>query len=368
MMQLTAALSGLLMAAATAHPAAHKIKTQLGSSAAFDRHGVLWLVGADDGKLVARTSSDDGNSWRPAVILSDEAAMAGGDERPRIAFGPRDEVYITYSRPLEKPWTSEIRFLRSEDGGVHFSAPYTVHHDHQIVTHGFASLAVDTQGRVYVTWIDKRNAASVAQYYAVSTDAGRSFGADYKIADHSCECCRSAIALAPDGRPALMWRHVFEPNIRDHAIVTLAADGRPAPPERASFDHWAIDACPHQGPALAYGEDGRRHQTWFTGDGLFYASRRQDGTLTMPLRLGDEQASNADIAVSGQRVEVVWKAFDGKVTAIKALSSRDGGASWQARTLAATDGGSDQPRLARKDGRIFLIWRTDRNDITTVEL
>jgi hypothetical protein len=377
MMRYTILLSALLLAAAESHahdghPASHKIKAQMGSSAAFDSHGTLWLVSRDDagdeGYLVARKSKDNGKTWSSPAIISREPVVASGDERPHIAFGQHDEVYVTYSSPLDKPWTSEVRFIRSEDGGLHFSAPYTVHHDHQTVTHGFASLAVDANGLVYVTWIDKRNPQNVAQYYAVSANAGQSFDADYKIADHSCECCRSAIALGPGGHPALMWRQVFAPNIRDHAIAELTPDGKQVQIERASFDNWAIDACPHQGPSLAFGDDGRRHQTWFTNDGIFYASQNQDGTLTKPMRLGSEQAAYADVTASGQHVEAVWRQFDGKGSSVMAASSHDGGTTWQTRTLASTNGASDQPRLARKGARIFLVWRTELNDVTTVQL
>lgn len=371
--QLSAVAGGLLFAAqAFAHPAEHKMKVQLGSSAAFDSHGVLWLVSRDDtgqdGFLVARTSADEGRSWSSPAVISREPVVASGDERPRIAFGPHDEVYISYSRPLAQPYASEVRLVHSEDGGKHFSPPYTVQHGQEALSQGFASLAVDAVGRVYVTWIDKRNPQGAAQYYAVSSDAGRSFGHVQLLANNSCECCRSAIALAPGGQPVLMWRQVFPPNVRDHAVAVLAADGKPAVIERASFDNWAIDACPHQGPSIAFDGEGRRHQTWFTSDGLYYASQTPSGEVGAPMRFGSGQAGYADVAASGRQVGLVWKEFDGQATTIKALSSLDGGNSWTARTLASTRGASDQPRLANKAGRLFLVWHTDLNDIITEAL
>lgn len=353
---------------------------QLGSAAAFDSEGNLWLAGRDgaSASLTLQKSSDDGKTWSAPAVISSDAVVASGDERPRIAFGARGQMYITYSRPLSKPYTSEVRFIRSEDNGRHFSAPVTVHQDRQQITHGFASTVVDADGRIFISWIDKRDLqyarerqqdyTGAAQYYAVSGDGGRSFEGDYKIADHTCECCRSALALDHHGRAVMMWRHVFAPNFRDHAIVTLSADGKPGAIQRASFDDWAIDACPHQGPAVAFAADGRRHQTWFTGGGLFYAAQQADGKLGAPLRLGGEQAAHADLAISGQQIEVVWKEFDGAATHIKGISSMDGGQSWQPRSIAVTAGGSDQPRLARKGERIFLVWKTERDAVRTFEL
>jgi len=398
----TAALSALMLLTVTPRPAlaehvhggaettapatSQKMKAQLGSSAAFDRHGMLWLVGrdADDmgDYLVLQKSADDGKSWSDKLRISSESVVASGDERPRIAFGSHDEMYVTYSRPLAKPYTSEVRFIRSEDGGTHFSQPLTVHRDRQVITHGFASTIVDAAGRIYVTWIDKRDLqdaktagdaySGAAQYYAVSTDGGKSFKGDYKIADHSCECCRSAVALNEQGRPILLWRHVFPPNIRDHALVELTPDGKLGAVERASFDNWAIDACPHQGPSLAFGANGLRHQTWFSGGAnggaLYYAAQRSDGSMGTPIRLGGDQAGYADVAVSGSEVEVVWKEFDGVATQVKGISSQDGGASWMTRVLASTTGASDQPRLVTKGTQIYLIWRTGLNGAVAVKL
>ncbi|MBV6325474.1 sialidase family protein [Duganella violaceipulchra] len=372
--------------APVAHPTSHKMRAQLGSSAAFDSHGVLWMVGRDSsdlgGYLVLQKSADDGKTWGSKSRISSEPVVASGDERPRVNFGWHDEIYVTYSRPLEKPYTSEVRFIRSDDGGAHFSAPLTVHRDKQVITHGFASTEVDSEGIIYVTWVDKRDQQDAkdsgaaypgaAQYYAVSKDGGRSFSGDYKISDHTCECCRSSIAVNQRGRPALLWRHIFAPNIRDHAIVELTQDGKLGQLERASFDNWAIDACPHQGPSLAFGPDGRRHQTWYSGGtdngGLYYASQNRDGNLGVPMRLGTDQAGYADVAVSESQVEVVWKEFDGVTTHVNGMSSQDAGLTWKTCVLASTTGASDQPRLATKGRRIFLVWRTELKDAFVVRL
>jgi hypothetical protein len=357
----------------------------MGSSVGADAQGRLWLASkastADGDYLMLQTSDDEGRTWSVPRPASHETIVASGDERPRIAFGARGQVYVSYSRPLAKPYTSELRFIRSEDGR-HFSAPFTVHKNADIITHGFGAMVVDGVGDIYIAWIDKRDQqaarnsgapyAGAAQYYAVSRDGGATFQGDYKIADHSCECCRSALSLNAKGQPMLLWRHVFAPNIRDHALLALTPDGKLAAPERASFDNWSIDACPHQGPALAYGPDGRRHQTWFTGvengGGVYYATENRDGALGVPMRLGSEQASHADVAVKGRHVALAWKEFDGKTTSIKGSNSYDGGATWHAATLAETAGASDQPRLVVTPHGIVLVWRTRENGTVTVSM
>lgn len=363
-------------------------KAELGMSVAADAHGHLWAVGketANDGQyVVLQTSADLGKSWSvPRRVLQQaEPVSAEGENRPKIAFGSKGEIYISYTKPLSKPFTGEIRLVRSIDGGKTFAPPITVHANRDVITHRFDSLIVDRAGRVYVAWIDKRDMhaavarkrpyAGAALYYAVSDDSGASFRGDYKIADHSCECCRIALALNTDGKPVALWRHVYAPNVRDHALAQLAPDGRPAAPVRASFDEWRIDACPHHGPSLAYAADGTRHQVWFNvkdGEGsVFHAVADASGNLGKPVRLGSPQAAHADVAVLGDVVALAWKQFDGKATAILSRLSQDGGRTWEERELARTQGASDQPRLVTTGSGIVLVWNTQNDGIRTVVL
>jgi hypothetical protein len=401
--QFSIGLIGWAAVAATAwshdqhgdHHAMHN-ELALGTSAAIDPQGRLWIARTEAvqapqsaGQLpaafvVLQMSPDMGKSWSAPkrVQQSPEAIEAAGESRPKLVFGAKGQVYITYTRPLGKPYTGEIRFVRSLDGGQTFSPPVTVHKNRDLITHRFDSAIVDASGRLYVAWIDKRNAEAAkarneqyvgaAVYYAVSDDDGASFKGDYKLADHSCECCRIALALDNAGQPVGLWRGVFGANVRDHAIGKLSADGISTASARATFDNWHIDACPHHGPALAYAADGTRHQVWFdvTGEqgGVFYASASPDGQLGTPVRLGSDQAEHGDVAVQGKHVAVVWKQFDGKATAILARVSADAGKTWREYPLAQTSGNSDHPHLVATPSGILLVWRTQDEGIRTLPL
>lgn len=360
---------------------------ELGTSAAIDSHGTLWIVGKEADKsgdyVVLQASRDRGQTWSAPRRLQREpetAISADGENRPKLAFGSGGELYVTYTKPLAKPYTADIRFIRSIDGGQTFSPPITVHANRDVITHRFESMIVDKSGRIYVAWIDKRDLeaatarkekyAGAALYYAVSDDSGATFKGDYKVAEHSCECCRIALALNAEGKPVALWRHVFEPNARDHAIIELAADGKLAPLTRATFDDWRVDACPHHGPSLAFAADGTRHQTWFNvkgnDGGVFYGAADASGLLRKPMRLGSAQAAHADVAVQGQTVVLAWKQFDGKSTSILAKLSSDGGLTWRDKTLAQTQGNSDQPRLLVSETGALLIWRTQNEGVQVV--
>ncbi|MDB5762981.1 MAG: exo-alpha-sialidase [Herminiimonas sp.] len=360
---------------------------ELGTSAAMDKEGRLWAVTReviDGGQFVVlQTSTDMGKTWSSPekVLQAPEPIAANGEVIPKIAFGSKGEIYITYTKPIAPPHIGDVRFVRSLDGGRTFSAPVTVHANRDVITHNFESMIVDRAGRIYIAWIDGRGLKEAkarhqaysgsAVYYAVSDDGGATFKGDYKVADHSCECCRIGLALNQQGNPVALWRHVFAPNIRDHALAELTPDGKRLSVTRATFDDWRIDACPHHGPSIAYGPDGVRHQVWFNGKdgdggGVLYAAATATGTIGTPMALGSAQASHADVAVHGKHVALVWKQFDGQTTAILAKLSDDGGASWHDEELARTSADSDQPHLITSSSGNVLVWRTQNEGIRVI--
>jgi hypothetical protein len=269
----------LLLALAQPVLAAGAHGRALGTTAAFDHQNRLWIVRTEPvGKsahVVLERSDDNGATWQPAIraTTTPEPVSSDGENRPKIAFGPRDEMYVSWTSPTSEKFTGDIRFTRSLDGGKSWSAPAVVHMDRQLITHRFESMLVDGAGRVWVAWIDKRDLgaaqaakreyAGAAVYYAYSDDRGASWRGDFKLADNSCECCRIALALDAKGRAVAMWRHVFPPNERDHAFAILQPEGERVVVERVTNDRWKIDACPHHGPSLAVTPEGKRHAVWF---------------------------------------------------------------------------------------------------------
>ena len=357
------------------HAPAAKVRIDLGASAAFDaRSGDLWAVYKQGDHVMLTRSADAGRTWSEAqpVNPKPEKVAADGDARPKIALGSEGEIYVTWTTPLSKPYTGNVRFARSVDAGETFSEPVTVNADRQEITHRFDALAVDREGRIFVAWIDKRDLVAAkaagngayrgaAVYYAVSDDRGASFRGDYKLADHSCECCRIGLYAAADGGVLAMWRHVFEPNVRDHALARIDASGAAGPVRRVTFDDWRIDACPHHGPSVVGDAKGTLHAVWFTaGDrhsGVYYG-RLGEGAVDGLRRLGGDAAAHADIAAAGDRVAVAWKEFDGQRTQLRAMVSDDGGRTWREHRLAATDGASGQPMVLEHEGRFHVFWHT----------
>ncbi|HTH68526.1 MAG TPA: sialidase family protein [Rhodanobacter sp.] len=358
-----------------AHDGMHMPKgPELGASAAFDSHGRLWLVDAADGHVRLRHSDDDGRTLSAPVEVNAtaERIYAEGENRPKIAFGPHDAIYVSWSQPRAKPWTGFVRFARSLDGGEHFSTPLTVHHDRAEITHRFDALAVDGHGRIVIAWIDKRDVIAAtahgkpylgaAVYYSWSDNGGRSFVPERKLVDQSCECCRIALARTPGGDVAAFFRSVYGDNIRDHAYAVLHTDDQPSHATRATFSDWQIAGCPHHGPGLAIGSDGVRHAVWYEAKDkptIHYGQLDPGQPPQHSLVMAGPGASHADVAVHDRTVWVVWNQVGADGYALMLRRSTDNGRQFDAaREIARSSGAVASPQLLQKQGRAFVAWNT----------
>lgn len=357
---------------------------QLAVSVAFDRRGRLWLARAQGRHVVVAMSDDLGRTFSEPVRVNPapEHVAADGENRPKIALAGDGTVHVSYTRSLDRPFSGHIRYSRSTDDGKHFSAPVTVNDHRAVAGHRFDALSVDRHGRVALAWLDQRDRLAAEQqgrkyigaalYYAVSEDGGASFGANRRLAEHSCECCRIGLDLDRDGVPVAFWRHVYGRNTRDFALARL--DG--SPPLRASDDGWEIDACPHHGGAIAVDAGGAYHLAWFNNapgrQGLFYRRTADRGkSFSAPLAFGDNdaQAGHAAVLALAAEVHLAWREFDGKESAVLVMSSPDAGNTWSPpRRVAATAGASDYPLLAAGRGRIYLAWNTAREGLRLFDL
>lgn len=355
-------------------------RQQLSSSAVFDDKGWLWLAQVQDGHVLVSHSEDQGKNFSSAVKVNPqpEFIAASGETRPKIVLAKNGNIYISWTQSLETPYAGNIRFSRSVDGGKSFSAPITVNDNLDPITHRFEAMGINERGQIYLAWLDKRDAqvakskgekyTGIAVYYAVSDDEGKSFRANSKVADHTCECCRVAMAIDKTDTPVIVWRHIFGKNVRDHGLARLDGSTRnkdESSVQRVTYENWEVEACPHHGPALAITGDVF-HMAWFNHaterSGLFYGYSRDGGkTFSSPISVGNSQrqAGHAAVLSQGKDVYLAWKEFDGEMSVINAMRSHDGGVTWNAvQKIADTRDMSDHPLLIAYKEQIYLSWST----------
>jgi hypothetical protein len=355
------------------------------ASAAFGPDGTLWLTWMAGGRVSVAKSSDLAKSFTSVVTLpkTELPLDDGPDARPKIVVGRDGKLIITFATRDDK-YNGHAFVARSDDGGKSFSAPIPITTNSP--SQRFETATIDRDGRVFFAWIDKRDAAAAkatnkpyagaALAYAWENGA-RGPLPDAEIArDNTCECCRIAVSFAGPGKPAILFRNIFDGGIRDHAVITFSDPSTPETLHRVADDDAVLDACPHQGPSLSIGPDGTYHATWLAlgtkRKGLYYARSTDGGvTFSAPMPLGDaaRQNSRPYVLAEPDAVTLAYKAFDGERTTVEVMTSHDAGVSWSApRAAAATADDSDHPELLSDGMRVYLSWLTRKDGYRLIPL
>lgn len=375
---LAALLVCMLPFAASAHQdtmAGMDMGPALGASAAFGANHRLWVVTVQGQRVVLQHSDDFGATLSPptAVNRAPQAIYATSENRPKIAVGPQGQLYVQWTEQSSRGWTGNIEFARSTDGGKVFSTPITINRDRAEITRGFDSLAVASNGDIASLWIDARDHASAeaadhpyrgfAVYSAWSTDGGKTFGPEQKLADHSCECCRTTLARTSKGDVATFFRSVYPGEIRDHSYAVLSPAGVVAAPARATFSGWKVAACPDQGPGLAIGANGTRNAVWYEashGPAIWYGQLDPGHPARHKMKVAGAGASHADVATSGRNVWIVWNQVNAKGYQLMLRTSTDGGDAFSApRAIAESAHSVYSPQLLVDHGKAYAAWNTE---------
>ncbi|HEX8691748.1 MAG TPA: sialidase family protein [Longimicrobium sp.] len=322
---------------------------------------VAWVEteGGASNVFVSRVAGDEG-----AASVSVRANDRPGDAAPheqapaQVAVGPEGNVYVLWQNNREVPGrrfpASDLRFARSTDGGKRFEPAVTVNDDAAGApsSHTFHDVAVAPNGTVWVSWIDsrvrdaeraRRNPHPVAPSggaaaghghghgggmkedadlpgaeirVARSADRGKTFGPSLAVDGDVCPCCRTSLAVGPDGSVYVAWRKVFPGDVRDVVVARLAPGAVSwSAPARVHADGWVFPGCPHAGPSVAVDARGRVHVGWYTGkegrQGLWYAASDDAGrTFGRPAALlTAEWVPPSQVALSAEG-ERVWITFD----------------------------------------------------------
>lgn len=364
--------------------AGHDVRDSRFVTVAVDRQDRLWRLWESEKHLYVDCSPDSGASFNTAVAVNaePESFNAAAENRPRLGvYG--EHLIVVWSRPGKKRFTSDLRISRSSDGGMTFSKPENLNRDGLGLEtgHSFADLSVGPDGSILIAWLDGRDrhrAESAGEafhgtslYFTRAEGPDRPFAPERPAAAGSCECCRLALGGSADGRRFVLWRHLIDSRIRDHALGVWTDRGFGW--QRASFENWDIEACPHHGPALAVADE-RIHAAWFSGaeqaTGLFYRAFDADRVADAPnsgsivdapvMPFGDSERfpSRPALAVNGSVVVLVWLEYDGEQSLIRMRHSGNRGDDWSdARTVAKAPGPVDHPQLVTLDDRIVLSWQ-----------
>jgi hypothetical protein len=365
------------------HAAEELSKGDVGTAPMFavspsGREAAAWVSapnGGTDGRLNVSVSGG------APVMLRDSLGPIEphGESPPKLAYSPDGSLnalyVVTRLEPGRRFPAAALRFVRSTDGGAHWSAPVTVNDDSTFGSHNFQALYAAPDGALYASWLDGRMGKSTV-YMTKSPDGGQHWIPNQRVAaGEACPCCRTAMASAQNGTLYLAWRQVFPGNVRD-VVVARSPDGGMSweEPVRAHADDWVFDGCPHAGPSLQVDDKGGVHIAWWTGKqgsaGVWYA-RSDNGAMTFskPIPLGVAEFSrpaHVQLALGGQdRVIAAWDDGTLATPRIVVRTSKNRGATWsEPATLSDSGRAAGFPVVSATKERMAVAWSEDRSAAT----
>ncbi|MFL6283523.1 MAG: sialidase family protein [Pyrinomonadaceae bacterium] len=317
-------------------------------------------------------------------------ATAWRGDAPSVAVSAQGAVYVAWTaRAGEGGQATTLYVSASRDGGRSFDEPVKVNDDSTQGVHGMHSMAVGEDGRVYVAWLDERDIAreqdgdadAHAQmstkmpmqhgernrevFFSYSTDGGRTFASNRRVAVEACPCCKTSLAVSREGRVYVGWRQVLPGDFR-HIAVASSVDGGETfnAPVVVSDDRWELRGCPVSGPALAAGDGDRLTVLWFTaGDagtaGLYSSESSDGGRIFAPRRVVSESGMRGtpQLLPGTQGAAVAVFEGDGENGSPGLLEARfDEAERGVASNNRTQFGAGELPSAAILDGRIYTAY------------
>jgi hypothetical protein len=297
-----ALISAALSSSATSGSSSIAVKGRANANASLAADGqfavLAWGATTTDSvtDIYAAASTDGGRTFAAPTRINQVAGDANlsGEQPPRIALIPRtgQSPSIVVVWTAKAPAGTRLLSARSDDAAKSFAPPIRVPGSEASGNRGWQSIAARRDGGVVVVWLDHRElstdrAGATSMHHAehqhlasgqkpaegvaraqqsklMFSRLGES-GSSHQLTGGVCYCCKTAIATDSAGGVYAAWRHVYEGNVRDLAFTKSSDGGRTfAPPVRVSDDHWVLDGCPENGPALAVDEAKRIHVVWPT--------------------------------------------------------------------------------------------------------
>jgi hypothetical protein len=232
-----------------------------------------WLQASEGGGHDLLLARLEGDRWSaPTIVRHSDAFFVNWADFPSVTVAEDGALWAHWlERGAMGGYDYGVRVVRSDDGGVTWSEPWTPHDDASPTEHGFVS-TVSLGDRMAFLWLDGRmhaaaesphgGAAMTLRYREAAP--GRAAGPEVLVDARVCDCCQTDAAMTSSG-PIAVYRDRSPEEIRDIYVTRLVGgswtEGIPV-----HEDGWHIEGCPVNGPAIAARGD-RVVVAWFTGAG-----------------------------------------------------------------------------------------------------
>lgn len=349
---------------------------------ALDSRGGLvlsWVEQRQEAHALAYAVLDEDSGWRdPVTVAQGSDWFVNWADIPSVQ--PLGDNLWAAHWLVQQPggmYAYDVAVALSRDAGRTWAAPFRPHHDSTPTEHGFVSLwparLPDGSAAAGVLWLDGRHnlldasrtsstAPRTALRSAVFTADGESVEA-LEVDARVCDCCQPDTASAPTGL-LTAYRDRSDAEIRDISVAQRGGTGWLSLGSVAA-DHWSIEGCPVNGPAIAANADTVA-VAWYTEAGgakRVQLTRRPlpEGRWQPPAVL-DRAAplGRVDLVLlDGGDAAVSWMAESGGgKAAIRLARVSSDGTVGKPLQIAATDASRPAgfPRIIRDDDEIVMAW------------
>ena len=308
---------------------------------------VSWV---ENDQLYYAVSPDEGVTFsKGKLIPTTSGIQAHAENMPKMVFRPNGEVIAMYGTQSGDPrnkYAGKVYYTRSVDADANWLPAQPLVTDTASYDQRYFDMALLPSGEAVTIWLDNRknDTKEGSTLYIATTGNEPGFQKERQIAQTVCQCCRTALYVDAEGGLHATFRDIINDTIRDMVHIVSADDGATfSPPVRISADNWAINGCPHTGPALVKNAQGL-HFAWFTmggGQGVFYCQSpdngitytRRESISALPTAKHPQLTAlkNGDLALvwdeavdtSGSRIGIQHKAGNGEKIAAGFITPAD---------------------------------------------
>ncbi|MBI3651410.1 MAG: exo-alpha-sialidase [Acidobacteria bacterium] len=175
-----------------------------------DNVHVVWGDTLTGKRVAYLRSTDMGASFSDLVDLS---RSTGNAFEPEIAVAPDDSIHVVWED--DASGSKAIMYTRSTDGGANFSTPTQLSQGAGAAVESY--IAIDTTGRIYVSWSQEMEGA-VQAFFTRSTNNGGSFSTPVNLSQAANGDVRKTVITTFQDRVYVAYNN---DNDRDHQAYVL---------------------------------------------------------------------------------------------------------------------------------------------------
>ena len=367
-------------------------KRQSAPQVKFGPSGAMYLAwtdyrGGTDGQVYIASSTDGGATFSPGRPMTSSQGIQSGMQRgAQFVVDALGNIHVVWQERNSR-YKISARYARSTDGGATFSTPIAVAADGGRQNQDFPSVAADSSGNVYLTWIDDRETGHTQLYFTRSLDGGVTFETPKRAGTMpdgggSCECCNTAIAVSPEGNVYISFRSNID-NKRDIWIARSLDRGATFTVHQAASENWIINACPMTGSSIVLDASETAHVVWrdsraSAGDNdyIYYTTlRKNESTCAPDKRISDSprRSNYPSLAVGSDGL--IFCAFQDNrndASDVYYVTSRDGGATFTLGEKLSNEQGDSKQELPSvaiaPSGTVVVAWQDDALDAGDIML